>query len=124
MKRFLPTICLILLLVTILVPAGIALASYNYSESVQVFNNSTIDYSNGLPVLVSLNSSQLYDYGYIDADGLDTDLQEGATSRTFMVDSVRLGIFLPSFLGGQVRHASYRMGDVPGQTTFPPTPVI
>ena len=119
MKRLLPVIAFMLLLITILIPAGLALASYNYSEAIQVFNNSTINYPLGLPVLVSVNSAQLYDYGYISASGLDTDLQEGAVSRDFMASSARLGIFFPSFLGGQNRHASYRLGDVPGQTTFP-----
>jgi len=119
MKKLIPWICFVVLLLAIFVPAGMALASYNYSVSVRVFNNSTTDYDDGLPVLVSINNSQMYGYGYIDTDGLNTDVQEGTTSRTFMVDSEYLGIFIPSFLGGQVRNSSYRLGNVPGQTAFP-----
>lgn len=124
MKRQVSWVCLLLLLVTILIPVGMALAAYNYSVSVRVFNNSATSYPNGLPVLVSMNSSQLYDYGYIDADGLNTNVQEGATDRTFMVDSVYLGVFIPSFSSGQVRNLSYRLGDSTGQTTFPIIPGV
>ena len=119
MKRFIPWISLLLLTVLVVLPVTLAYSAFNYSYSIRIFNNSTTSYPNGLPILVTLNNSQLNSYGYIAADGLDTNVQEGATSREFMVQSARLGIFIPSFLDSQVRFPNYRLGDTPGQTTFP-----
>jgi len=116
MRKFLPLISLILVL--LILPVSVVYAAYSYSVPISVYNNSTTDYSN-LPILVSINNSQLYEMGYIDVDGLDTDVQEGATSREFMVESSRLGLFVPSILEGQTRGYNYRLGDTDGQTGFP-----
>lgn len=118
MRKYLPIISLIVLL-TILIPVSLVSAAYNYSYEIRVFNNSTTSYPDGLPVLITLNNSQLNAYGYIGADGLDTEVQEGAASRDFMVDTAFLGVFIPSFLDSQTRFLNYRLGNTPEQTTFP-----
>lgn len=115
MRKLIPWICLILLLVGFVVPAGLVLAAYDNSYEIEVFNNSASTYSNGLPVLVTLNNTQLVNYGYLDADGMDTNVQEGAADRAFMMHTARLGIFFPSFQEASTRVVHYRLGNVPGQ---------
>lgn len=117
MKKFLPIISLILLM-SLLAPSMVAFAAYSYYIPIAVYNNSSEDRS-GLPILITINSSQLADLGYIDPDGLNTDVQEGASSREFMVGNTRLGVFLPTLLAYQQRTVNYRLGDTDGQTTFP-----
>lgn len=119
MRKLTSWISLLLLTVGVLVPATLVFAAYNYSISIRVYNNSATSYSNGLPVLVTLNNSQLAALGYVGADGLDTDVVEGATGREFMVQSSYLGVFFPNFSGGQARTVEYYLGNTPEQTTLP-----
>ncbi len=119
MKRPLLWVCLLLLVIGILVPVTMALAAYDYYYPYRIYNNSTVSYENGLPVLVTVNNSQLSTLGFIGADGLDTDVREGGTARSFMVQSVLLGVFFPTFAEGQVRMIDYRLGYTPEQTSFP-----
>lgn len=119
MRRWVPWVCLLLLVVGVLVPTTAVLAAYNYYYPIRVYNNSTTAYSNGTAVLVTLNNSQLSSLGFIGADGLDTDVQEGAAGREFMVQSTRLGVFFPTLMDGQARVINYRLGNTPEQTAFP-----
>lgn len=121
MTKWAPLVSLIVLVVGILAPitAELVMASYDYSYSITVFNNAATEYSSGVLILVTFNNSQLADYGYISATGLDTAVQEGATSRSFMVHSGKLGVFFPSFGGTQSRTITYRLGETPGQTSIP-----
>ncbi len=116
-KSYISVVSLIIAAV-MLAPAIIALAAYSYYIPIVVYNNHT-DTRDNLPVLVTLNNTQLAEMGYINSTGLDTDIQEGATSREFMVAGPRLGIFIPSILGYQSRIYNYRLGDSTGQSNFP-----
>jgi hypothetical protein len=118
MKRF-SWVSILLAAIVVASLGGMAYAAYDYSYTIRVFNNSTTSYSTGLPVLISVNNSQLYDFGYISASGLDMDVQEGATSREFMIDSTYLGVFIPSIAGQQSRTLRHRLGYDPVQTNFP-----
>lgn len=122
LRKLQPLYAFVLVLILLVSLAAPVLAAYDYSYRVSIFNNSTTVYGNGVPLLITINNSQLYEYGYIDYDGLDTDAQEGAVSRPFMVQSARLGVFFPEFLGNQQRILSYRLSYTPGQTTFPIIP--
>jgi len=100
----------------LLVP-GITLASYDYYIPIEVYNNDSSSVS-GLPVLVTLNNSQLASLGYIAASGLDTDVQEGSSSREYTVADTRLGLFLPFIDAYQSRIVNYRLGQSPAQSNF------
>lgn len=117
--NLLPWLCFLILLVSFVVPVGAVFAAYDYAYTIVITNNASIGYASGLSVLVSLNNSQLNQYGCIDADGLDTALYEGGTARDFMVASGRLGVFFPSFAESQSRDLTYRLSDADGQSSFP-----
>ena len=117
MRKYLPLISLIVL-IGLLLPCIVMAASYTYYVPITVFNNSTNDLSN-LPVLVTMNNTQLAELGYINSSGLDTNIQEGATDRGYMVGDSRLGLFIPSILGNQKRTYNYRLGYSPEQSGFP-----
>lgn len=118
MKKYLGLISLVTVLVFLLGPILPVLASYSYYIPIRVYNNSTEDYSN-LVVLVDINSAQLVSWGYIDADGLNTDVFEGVNDRIYMVADGKLAIFVSSILAGQTRTYNYRLGDTTGQAGFP-----
>jgi len=117
MKRLLAFMLGLLAFIGLVMPA-VVFAAYDYYIPVTVYNNSTATYSY-LPVLATINNSQLHSLGYIDADGLDTRLLEDVTDRVFMVDSGRLGFVIPSLLEDQDRTYNYRLNESPGQTAFP-----
>jgi len=86
--------------------------------TIRVLNNGTTAYP-AIPVLVSMNNVQLNTQGYILSTGLDTNMQEGASDSSYMVDTILTGIGTGGFAGGQQRSYFYRMGNVPPQTSFP-----
>jgi len=112
------SLLLLFILVGLLVLPGIVLGSYNYYMTISVTNNGTEAFS-GLPVLITLDNSQLASLGYIEASGLDTDTLEGASSVKYLVADDNLGLFIPSILEGQGRTYYYRLGDSVGQDSFP-----
>lgn len=116
MRKFFLLISLLVGL-SLFVPMGMVLASYDYYIPITIYNNGTEDLA-GIPVLVVLNNSQLADLGYILSSGLDTEVVEGATSRSYMVADARLGLVVPSLLGYQSRTYHYRLGVDPAQTDF------
>lgn len=116
-KGLIELLCVILLGL-FLIPVGGVFAAFNYYVPVGIYNNSSEDLSD-IFVLVSLNNAQLADMGYISSSGLDTNVQEGASDRDFMVADSRLGVSVPTILSYQNRQVNYRLGDTPGQTTFP-----
>jgi len=117
MIRRLPLISFFVALLLLLVPM-VALGAYSNYITVTVFNNGTETYGD-MPVLVSVNNTQLYNLGYINATGLNTNLLEGSGGRVYMVATPRLGIYAPSMAPGQVRTYYYRLADTTGQTGFP-----
>lgn len=116
MRRLVPSVCLLLVMLLLW---SYVFAAYDYSVTIRVTNNSSTDYSSGIPVLISINNSQLYSLGYIAVDGLDTDLQEGSTSRDPMIHAINVGVVFPSLSPYQTRTISYRLGESPARTDFP-----
>jgi len=95
-------------------------ASYSYYMDASVRNNSATTYRN-ITLLGSINNSELAGYGYIDANGLDTHFQEGASSVTSSVTSGNFSIFVPEIQGDQARSFRYLMGYDPARTQLPIT---
>jgi hypothetical protein len=116
MKKFIAVFTL-LFIATLCCPL-VALASYNYYIPVTVYNNNSGSLT-GVPILVTLNNSQLASMGYIQSSGLDTDMLEGSTSRDYMVADSKTGIFIPSISGYQSRTYDYRLGQSPTQEDLP-----
>lgn len=115
MKKFSALVGL-LLLVVLLYPV-VMLASYDYYIPITVYNNDSGDLT-GLPILITLNNSQLVSLGYILPSGLDTEVLEGASPSFHSVVNGTLGLFIPSILGYQSRTYNYRLGVDPAQTNF------
>jgi hypothetical protein len=118
MKKQISYLVSFLLVIVLLLPGVVLASTWEYYIPIKVSNNGTVDYGN-FTVLVDINSTQLAELGYINSDGLDTDMQEGATSREYMVGSSKVGMFVPSLLEGQSRTYNYRLGVSPEQTGFP-----
>ncbi len=117
--RYVPLVSLAVALVMLLGPVGLLLgATYSNYMVIRVFNNSTNVYG-VMPVLVTINNTQLVELGYINSTGLNTNLQEGAINNVFMVAESRLGSLASSFASGQVRTYYYRLNNLPGQIGFP-----
>lgn len=74
---------------------SVVLASYLYSITVNIANNSEDDYEN-VPVIVGINGQHLVDTGYIDSSGLNTDVKVNSTSVPFMLTDDRLCFILPT----------------------------
>jgi hypothetical protein len=108
---------LILALWMILVPTLVSADTYNNYLKITILNNGTSVYTN-LPLLVSINNTQLANLGYINSTGLDTNVLEGATARDFSVIADRLGIDAQSYGAGQKRTFYYRMDNVPEQSSY------
>lgn len=118
MSKYIGVISLFLVGFLLLVPYLAFADTYTYYLKVSVFNNSSNTYT-GKPMLITLNNTQLVQLGYISTDGLNTNLQEGSTDRTFMVANSRLGLFVPSLTDLQGRVYFYRLGNSPPKTVFP-----
>lgn len=107
----------LLLVALMLAPVMWVLAGYTYAIPITIENTS----SGGvtlLPVLVTINSSLLAETGYINSSGLNTNVQEGSTNRDYMVGESRLGIFVPTISGYQLRTYDYQLGYSPDQPDF------
>jgi len=115
MKKYVGIVAFVLV-VSLVVPA-VVLASYEYSIPITIYNNNS-EALTEVPVLVTLNNSQLVELGYINSSGLDTSLQEGTSSRSYMVGDVRLGLMIPSIDAYQERTYNYRLGESPPQESF------
>lgn len=102
----------------VLITPGFVQASYDYYIPITVSNNDTSSFS-GLPVLVTLDNSQLASLGYIEASGLDTNVLEGSSSISYSMSSGYLPLFIESILGTQSRTYYYRLGESTPQTSFP-----
>lgn len=119
MKRFCGWLSLMLIATFLVSPVMVRAATYDYYIVIRVYNNSTTDYTTGIPVLVTIDNSQLASLGYINASGLDTDLLEGSTGRVYSVADARLGIFISSMVGSQRDAYEYRLGYPTDQSGFP-----
>jgi len=103
-RRSLPS--LLVFLATFLVVAPVF--AYDYYVVVTVSSNTSQDYSD-LPVMVTINNSALAEFGYIDSDGMDTAVYEGASERESVVAASRLGLLVPEILGNQELTFHYRL---------------
>lgn len=108
---------LLAIICLIFIPLQIALASYGYYITITVYNNSssTLSY---IPVIVSLNNSQLISLGYINASALDTKVVEGSNTRESMVITNKTLIYVQSIEGYQSRSYQYRLGESPPMDNF------
>ena len=68
--------------------------------------------------LASVNNDQLSSMGYIDADGLDTNLLLVAEDREYTVIDDKLGILAHSLLASQDKTYDYRLGNSPDQSSY------
>ncbi len=116
-KKYLSFIVLVVL-IAMLLPAGVVLASFGYYIPITVFNNWTDDRAN-IPVLVVINNTQLADLGYILPSGLDTHLVEGGEGIYSMVATSRLAFFISSIEEGQERLYHYLLGTEEPREGFP-----
>jgi len=92
--------------------------TYNAYIPITIYNNSTTVYGQ-IPVVVSMNNTQLYSLGYINSTGLNTDLVEGTSSIYYMVDSSKLPLLTSGFASKQSRTYYYRLGNSPGMASMP-----
>ena len=117
MKRRASILGFIISLILVMFPSHLN-AAYDEYLSITVSSNNASAFSY-IPILVSLNNSQLSSYGYIAANGLNTNLLEGATAKDFGVYSNKTLIVIPSLAAGQTRTYQYQLGYTPAQTVFP-----
>lgn len=120
MKDNLKFLLALLLIVGAALPSllpSVAHASYSNYIRIEVLNNQSTALE-ATPVLVTINHTQLINYGYINSSGLNTNLIEVA-DRSYMPASDRLGVYAPSFAGYQGRVYYYRLNNAPPQSSFP-----
>jgi len=111
--NYLPIIVVFSMMLVMAVPVY---AAYNYYAPISITNNSTNNYGD-IPVLVSMNNTQLASLDYILATGLDTDVQ-GTTSIPYSLSATRLGVF-EEFNAYDSRDLAYYLGYTPNQTEYP-----
>jgi hypothetical protein len=107
------------ILASLLISGTVAYAStwtYYFPITIVDTSNTTREY---LPVLVGQGGSNLVSQGYSTVNGMDTNMQDGTTNRTFMMDTTKIGTVIPSLpSGGKVTYNLYT-GYSPVQTSFP-----
>jgi len=111
--NYLPIIVVFSMMLVMAVPVY---AAYNYYAPISITNNSTNNYGD-IPVLVSMNNTQLASLDYILATGLDTDVQT-TTSIPYSLSATRLGVF-EEFNAYDSRDLAYYLGYTPNQTSYP-----
>jgi len=117
-RKLLPVFSFAVALLLLVVVSLPVFGAYINTLVVRIFNNGT-EFFGELPLLVSVNNTQLYTFSYINASGLNTNLEEGFFARPYEVADSRLGIYAPSFALGQVRTYNYRLEYTPEQSGFP-----
>ena len=102
----------------ILIPIIAQASTFNYEGAIRVYNNGTEEYTY-MPLLASINNTQMINLAMMSATGMDTNLEEGSSNIVYSVADVRLGMYLASLTSGQTRNYSYQMGYSPAKTTIP-----
>lgn len=97
-------------------------SSYDYYVPVTVTYNETSGTLCNFSVLAAINNSQLADYEYLDLDGLNSSVQEGATTRVHGVGTSYLGLFVPELGFGQSRGYRYLLEYSPASDDYPIIP--
>ena len=93
-------------------------AAYDEYIEVTIANNNTSSYDN-LPIMIDINNSQLSDYGYILATGLDTNWATGASNAVYSLSNNKAFVFTSSILSNQQVVYNYQLGYSPAQTSYP-----
>lgn len=91
-------------------------AAYDYYVPISIRDNTATPVTN-IPVLVTINSSNLNVLGYILVTALDTDVQESA-SVPYSVGTSRLGIFVSTLSAYQTRVYNYFLTYDPAQVDY------
>ena len=92
--------------------------TYSRYLTVTISNNSTTALTN-IPILVTINNSQLASIGYMKATGLDTRWVEAAVVQNSSIGKTYTGVFILSLLGNQTRTYNYQLGYSPDASDYP-----
>jgi hypothetical protein len=107
----------VLVLVCLLVGAVYAV-SWNYQYPVTITDTSGNSRTN-YPTNLEFGTSALVSSGQIDADGLNTNMQSGATSIPYMLADDRVMTVVPSLSANTTETVNFYTGYDPPQTNFP-----
>ncbi len=114
-KDILPIICMSLL-GSLMFSVPVVADSYDYYVPVSVYYNVSSGSLTNFSALVPINNTMLADYGYIDADGLETSIQEGASTKLHSVAEEYMSILVSSLTFQQTRSYRYLLGYDPALT--------
>jgi len=103
------------LFVVALGPVLVAADSYNFYIPIVVYNNSTTTYSY-LPIIASINNTNLQALGYINSTGRDTRVEYSSTLPS-MISSYNIS-FVGSTTGSSTTTDYYRLGYSPMRASF------
>jgi len=106
----------LLALLGLLFTSSIASAAYLYSIDISVTNTGSAQ--TNLVVFATVDNDLLADNGFIEADALDTNAEEGGTSRAYLPRDSRVGVYLPSLATNETKIVTYELGYSPVQTDF------
>ena len=107
-----------LALAAVLCTSVVYAATWQYAFPTAVVDNSSTTRTY-YPVLLGYGGQQLIDAGYVDADGLDTNMQIGSTDILYMMCTDNVTVLIPNLpSNGQVTTNLYT-GYAPDQTGFP-----
>lgn len=103
-KKVLVILALALVLILAAVPT--LANSWKYYIEITIQDTSGTDRT-GVPVLVDISGDNLHSAGYINADGTDTRLMEGATERSYGLAGNKTVFLVPTLVANQQR--SYKL---------------
>lgn len=112
-RDLLPVSLIFLVMVALSYPVY---AAYDYYIPIRIFDNTATPVAN-IPILISINNSSLNTGGYIQANALDTDVQETG-SGPYSVATSRLGVFVSSLAAYQTKTYNYLLTFTPAQTDY------
>lgn len=122
MKNRIKGIILAVLIIGILLIPSIPVyadESWGYYLEFTVQDTSGTDRTNVPVILSSLIGSNLVNAGYIDSDGLDTNLKETTTAMEYLLSTTNGAMVIPNLAASQTRTYRLYMNDSPGQHGFP-----
>lgn len=96
-----------------------AVETWGYYLEFTVQDTSGADRTNVPVILSSLVGSNLVNAGYIDSDGLDTNLKETTTAMEYLLSTTNGAMVIPNLAASQTRTYRLYLNDWQGQHGFP-----
>ena len=109
-------VCLVLFLVLLATP--VFASSWSYYFPITITDTSGVARTN-VPILTNVQGTNLSNAGYMTSGGMDTDIQSGTTSLSYMMGTTQIPVVIPNLGSYSSSTVNLYTGYSPNQTSFP-----